>query len=101
MAPAEPLTLIWVAVNRIGSDGRVWGEDQKLDLDLALRAVTVEAARSVGMETEIGSIEVGKRADFTVLGEDPYEVAPERLRDIEIRGTVLDGRAHPLPAHGD
>ncbi|MDG2308507.1 MAG: amidohydrolase [Candidatus Binatia bacterium] len=96
MAPAEPLTLMWVAVNRIGSDGRVWGEDQKLPLDLALRAVTLEAARSLGLEDEIGSIEVGKRADFTVLESDPYEVEPEALRDIEIWGTVLGGRAHPI-----
>ena len=96
MAPAEPLTLIWVAVNRIASDGRVWGEDQKLTLDLALRAVTIESARSLGLEDEIGSIEVGKRADFTVLERDPHEVDPTDLRDIDIWGTVLDGRLHPL-----
>lgn len=98
MAPAEPLTLIWVAVNRVASDGRVWGEDQTLPLDLALRAVTIEAARSVGLEDEIGSIQVGKRADFTVLTDDPYEVAPAALREIGIWGTVLDGRAHPIEA---
>jgi predicted amidohydrolase YtcJ len=96
MAPAEPLTLVWAAVNRIGSDGRVWGADQRLALDLALRAVTVEAAWSIGMEDEIGSIRPGKRADFTVLGADPYEVEPEAIRDIEIWGTVLDGRPHPI-----
>ncbi len=99
MAPAEPLTLMWVAVNRIGSDGRVWGDDQRLDVELALRAVTFEAARSVGLEDEIGSIEEGKRADFTVLEDDPYEVEPERLREIGIRGTILDGRAN-LRANG-
>jgi predicted amidohydrolase YtcJ len=97
MAPAEPLTLVWAAVNRIGSDGQVWGADQRLALDLALRAVTLEAAWSLGMEDEIGSILPGKRADFTVLGADPYEVEPEALRDIEIWGTVLDGRRYPIP----
>ena len=96
MAPAQPLTQVWAAVNRIGSDGRVWGPDQRLALDLALRAVTIEAARSIGMEEEIGSIRPGKRADFTVLGADPYEVEPEAIRDIEIRGTVLDGRWYPI-----
>lgn len=98
MAPAEPLTLVWVAVNRIASDGQVWGEDQKMDLDLALRAITLEAARSIGLEDEIGSVEVGKRADFTVLERDPFDVAPEDLRDIPIWGTVLDGRVHPIAA---
>lgn len=96
MAPAEPLTLVWVAVNRIASDGQVWGADQKMDLERALRAITIEAARSIGLEGEIGSVEVGKRADFTVLESDPFEVAPEEIRDIPIWGTVLDGRAHPL-----
>ena len=97
MAPAEPLTLVWAAVNRIGSDGRVWGPDQRLALDLALRAVTVEAAWSIGMEDEIGSIRPGKRADFTVLAADPTEVEPQAIRDIEIWGTVLEGRLHPIP----
>ncbi|MEN8159473.1 MAG: amidohydrolase [Myxococcota bacterium] len=96
MAPAEPLTLMWVAVNRIASDGAVWGADQRLDVERALRAVTIEAARSLGLEDEIGSIRPGKRADFTVLGDDPHEVAPEAIRDIAIWGTVLDGRLHPL-----
>ncbi len=97
MAPAEPLKLVWVAVNRIASDGQVWGADQKLALDLALRAVTLEAAWSIGLEDEIGSIRPGKRADFTVLEQDPYAVAPTAIRDIEIWGTILDGRPHPIP----
>lgn len=96
MAPAKPLTLVWTAVNRIGSDGKVWGPDQKLSLDLALKAITLEAARSLGMQDEIGSIEVGKRADFTILKEDPYEVDPVDLRDIPIWGTVLAGEMHPI-----
>ena len=96
MAPAEPLTLVWAAVNRIGSDGKVWGPEERLPLALALRAVTIEAAWSIGMEQEIGSIEVGKRADFTALDADPHEVAPEAIRDIGIWGTVLDGRLHPI-----
>lgn len=96
MAPAEPLTLVWSAVNRIASDGQVWGPQQRLALDLALRAVTIEAAWSIGMEDEIGSIRPGKRADFTVLAADPYEVEPEAIRDIELWGTVLEGRMHPI-----
>jgi predicted amidohydrolase YtcJ len=96
MAPAEPLRLAWVAVNRTGSDGRVWGEDQRLSLDLALRAITIEGAYSLGLEDEIGSIEVGKRADFTILERDPYAVDPAELADIPIWGTVLGGQPHPL-----
>jgi hypothetical protein len=97
MAPAEPLRLVAVAVNRIGSDGRVWGPDQRISLDQALRAVTLEAAWSLGMEDEIGSIEVGKRADFTVLERDPHAVPPAEIAEIPIWGTVLEGRLHRLP----
>ncbi len=97
MAPAEPLRLAWVAVNRIGSDGKVWGPGQRLSLEAALRAITLEAAWGLGLEDEIGSIRPGKRADFTVLEADPYEVAPADLKDIPIWGTVLDGIAHPIP----
>ncbi len=96
MAPAAPLRLVWAAVNRVASDGRVWGEDQKLPLDLALRAVTVEAARSLGLEDEIGSIRPGKKADFTVLDEDPTAVDPLRLGDIPVWGTVFEGRPRPI-----
>lgn len=101
MAPAEPLKLVWAAVNRVGSDGQVWGEDQKISLDLALRAVTIEAAWSLGLEDEIGSIEVGKRADFTVLEQDPYAVDPMAIKDIPVWGTVLGGVSYRVSAESD
>ncbi len=88
-------------MNRIGTDGRVWGEDQKLALDLALRAVTFEAARSLGLEDEIGSLEVGKKADFTILEQDPHAVDPEAIEDIGIWGTVLEGVPYPLKGGPD
>ena len=93
---AEPLTLAWVAANRIASDGEVWGPHQRVSLDLALRAITLEAAWSLGLEDEIGSIAPGKRADFTVLERDPYEVPIEELNRISIWGTVFEGRLYPL-----
>jgi hypothetical protein len=47
------------------------------------------------MESTLGSIEAGKLADFAVLDKDPYEVGVEGLRDIEVWGTVFEGRAYP------
>lgn len=58
----------------------------------ALRMKTVDAAYCLGWDHLIGSIEAGKYADFTVLKESPLEVAPGRLRDIEVWGTVVGGR---------
>jgi predicted amidohydrolase YtcJ len=96
MAPARPLLLAGTAVNRVASDGRVWGEDQRISVELALRAITIEAAWSLGLEQEIGSIRVGKLADFTVLEADPTTIDPRELADIGIWGTVLEGRPHPI-----
>ena len=97
MAPLQPLTLAWVAANRIASDGNQWGKHQVIPLETALAAITIEAARSLGLESEIGSIEAGKKADFTVLEEDPYEIPRNRLKDITIWGTVYEGTIYPLP----
>lgn len=98
MAPAKPLQLIWAAVNRITAEGPVAGPDQVISLDLALRAMTIEAAFLIRLENEVGSITPGKFANFTVLERSPYAVPPAALKDIPIWGTVLEGRVQPAPA---
>lgn len=97
MAPAKPLQLIWSAVNRITAEGPVMGADQVLPLERALRAMTIEAAFSIRLEDEAGSITPGKRANFTVLERSPYEVPPQTLKDLPVWGTVLGGRVQQAP----
>ncbi|AVO37150.1 amidohydrolase [Pukyongiella litopenaei] len=96
MAPAHPLTSVWVAVNRFGESGAVLGENERVSVHQALRAITIDAAWVMGQEASIGSIRSGKKADFTVLDEDPYEVDPARLKDIGIHATVFEGAVHEL-----
>lgn len=94
--PMHPLTAVWVATTRLGADGHtVLAPGERIDRESALRAVTVDAARMLGMDRELGSLEPGKQADFAVLEEDPFEVPDERLPEIPIWGTVLGGRMHP------
>ena len=50
------------------------------------------------MEHEIGSIRAGKKADFTVLADDPYALPIEDLKDIPIWGTVFEGKPYPIGA---
>ena len=50
------------------------------------------------MEHRVGSIEVGKDANVTVLEQSPYGVAPEKVKDIQVWGTMLEGRVQPAPA---
>ena len=96
MAPLSPLTLAWNASNRITINGETSAPEERISLTAALRAITVDAAWIVGWENEIGSIRAGKRADFTVLEADPYAVGVAGLRDIQVWGTVFEGKAHPI-----
>ena len=99
MAPLSPLTLAWNATNRVTINGTTSAVEERISLNAALRAITTDAAWIVGWENEIGSIRAGKRADFTVLEADPYEVGVAGLKDIQIWGTVFEGKAHPLTSN--
>jgi predicted amidohydrolase YtcJ len=96
VTPLGPLFTAWCAVNRLTSSGRLLGAEEKLTVAQALHAVTIGAAYTLKLDHCVGSIEAGKFADFAVLEEDPFEVAPERLRDVEVWGTVASGE--PCPA---
>ena len=96
MAPARPLLLAWAAATRITAEGNVFALDERITVREALRGITIDAAYQLGRENEIGSIEVGKFADFTVLEQDPLEVPAEALKDIPIWGTVFEGQPFPL-----
>ena len=86
----------WVAATRINEAGKTVGEGEIIPLYDALKAITVDAAYVLGLEHEIGSLRAGKRADFTVLEQDPFEVGAEGLKDIDIWGTVFGGKKCPI-----
>ena len=93
-----PLFTAWCAVNRRTASGRVLGEAERITVPDALHAITLGAAFTLKLDTEIGSIETGKRADFAILEDDPLAVAPEALKDVAVWGTVVGGRVFPNPA---
>lgn len=97
MAPSDPLYLAWAGVNRQTPNGRIAAPEQRISVDAALRAITIEAAYSWRQEDLIGSIKPGKIANFTVLEQDPYEIDPKKLKDIPIWGTVFEGQIFPIP----
>lgn len=97
ICPSDPLRMASWAVNRITQSGRVAGPEQRIGVREAFRAVTIESAYSWRMEGSLGSIEIGKRANFTVLDLDPFEVDPTKLDTIRVLGTVYEGRWHPVP----
>lgn len=87
----SPLFSAWCAVNRRTLSGRVLGKDQCLSVDEAMRVITCNHAWLAHQEDVRGSIEVGKWADFTVLEEEATEDKRERLKDLRIIGTVING----------
>jgi predicted amidohydrolase YtcJ len=91
VTPLGSLHTMWCAVNRITPSGRVLGKVEKISAYEALRAVTISAAYQMHLDHEIGSLEAGKKADFAVLEENPLSVAPMKIRDIRVWGTVLAG----------
>lgn len=94
-APCSPpgaLRLVQTAVTRVCDiDKSVIGPDQAISVEAALRAVTLAAAEQIGQGDRIGSLEAGKEADFVILEEDPFKVAPDSIMNIKISETWVAG----------
>ena len=90
--PFEPLLGIQSCVTRADSTGRVWGPEQRISVEEALRLYTLHGAYASFEEDRKGSIEAGKLADLVVLGEDPTAVDPLAIKDIPVLRTVVGGR---------
>jgi predicted amidohydrolase YtcJ len=91
----DPIMTLYGMVTRRGPDGLPdggWLPSQRVDIDAALRSMTHAAAYAAFQENELGAITVGRRADFTVLSDDPYAVTPEELRSLKVLQTVVGGR---------
>ena len=94
MAPAEPLTLAWTAINRITSQGTAITQDQRIDVFTAMKAITITAAHTLELDNKIGSIKVGKTANFTILAENPFKVEKKHIKDIFIVGSIYHDSVH-------
>lgn len=92
MAPSDPLFLMWCAVNRITSSGRVADANLSASVEAAFRGVTINAAYALRQENERGSIEAGKLANFTILNDNPLAVDATTIKDIGVWGTVMEGQ---------
>ena len=90
--PFEPLMAIQSMVTRKDFKGRVWGGNQKVTVDEALRIATIHGAYASSEEKIKGSITAGKLADFVMLEQDPHNVDPDRIKDIKVVRTVVGGR---------
>jgi predicted amidohydrolase YtcJ len=91
----SPIDNLYCAVTRRGADGKPpggWYSDQRVDVDQALRMMTMGPAYAAFQEKDLGELTVGRYADFTVLSADPYQVSSDALRTLSVRLTVVAGR---------
>jgi predicted amidohydrolase YtcJ len=88
---ADPLVGIRDAIVRRTAAGQVLGPGERLTARNALALYTTHAAFAMHREREIGSLEVGKRADFAVLDASPLDTDPGQIPGIKVLATVLGG----------
>lgn len=91
VTPINPLQLIWSGVNRETLQGHVLGENERVSIMRALRAVTIDAAWQIFQESNRGSIEVGKHADLVVLDGDLLS-DKQAIRQRRILETIVAGK---------
>ena len=95
VAPLDPIAGIYAAVTRPTLDDKNpggWYPGQKISVEQALRCYTVNNARAGFMENKTGMLKAGMMADFTVLSENLFSIAPENIRNIKILLTVVNGQ---------
>lgn len=92
ITPISPLFSVWAAVNRKTRDGEILGPDQRIDVETALKSMTIYGASFIFDEENVGSIELMKKADFTILESDPTKVEPMEIKDIKVTATFIDGK---------
>lgn len=90
--PMNPLRHVQTAVTRrCVIDGSVLGPELRITVDAAMKAITKTAARHIGLEDSLGTLERGKEADLTILESDPYTSDPEKIADIKVSQTWVAG----------
>ena len=103
VAPLNPIAGIYAAVTRRTIDGKNpngWFPEQKISVEEALRAYTVNNAYAMFRENEIGKIAPGMLADIVVLSDDLFTIAPERIENVKADMTIFDGQIiYPSARH--
>jgi predicted amidohydrolase YtcJ len=90
----NPMLGIHAAVSRQDLEGWPeggWQPQERVSREAAIRAFTLDAAFAGFMEQQVGSLEIGKRADFIVLEDDIMEIPVKNIPAIQVMQTWVDG----------
>jgi len=92
VAMPSAIRILSSVVTRRTRSGDILGADQCIPVDAALKSITLWAAYQHYEETNRGSIEVGKLADFVVLDKNPHKIPIEELADLKVLQTIKEGK---------
>jgi predicted amidohydrolase YtcJ len=95
LASLNPLEGICAAVTRQTNDGKNtkgWVAAQKISVSEALRCYTANNAFAGFQENKLGQLKLGMLADFVILSENIFAIAPEKIKDVKVLRTIVDGK---------
>lgn len=95
VAPLKPLYGIYAATTRRTADGKNpdgWIPEQRISVEQAVKAYTINNAWAGKQEDDLGSIEVGKLADIVVINDNIFTIAPEKIIDSKVVMTIIGGQ---------
>jgi hypothetical protein len=90
--PFEPLMAIQSMVTRKDFEGRIWGPNQRIKVNQAMKICTVNGAYASMEENIKGSITPGKLADLVMLGGDPNDTVHDQIKNIPVISTIVGGK---------
>ena len=92
VVPPDMMRLVWAAVTRTTRSGETLGEEQKISVEDALKAITINGAYQYFEEDSKGSLEPGKLADLVILSDNPINADPAEIRNIKVIETIKEGQ---------
>ena len=95
VAPLDPIAGIYAAVTRRTLDDKNptgWFPDEKISVEQALKCYTVNNAYAGFQENKLGKLKAGMLADFIVLSDDIFSITPEKIRNIKVVRTIVNGK---------
>ncbi|HRH59122.1 MAG TPA: amidohydrolase family protein, partial [Chitinophagaceae bacterium] len=96
VAPLKPIQGIYAAVTRRTLDDKNpggWYPAEKISVAQALTCYTANNAYAIFMENKTGKLKAGMLADFVVLNENLFNIAPEKIKDVMVLRTVVNGKS--------
>jgi predicted amidohydrolase YtcJ len=91
-SPSDPMMWLQSQITRTDPKGNVWGANQRIKLEEAVRCGTLNGAYASFEEQIKGSLTVGKLADLVVLAQDPFKTEPSWLINIKVERTMVGGK---------